>query len=85
MSFKPFPFLYFILKGRLMRKAGVATLIYPEAAKMKKQMDYANRQGVPFVAFVGENEMRDNTVTLKNMADGSQETLAVEALIDKLQ
>ena len=68
-----------------LRKAGVATLIYPEAAKMKKQMDYANRQGVPFVAFVGENEMRDNTVTLKNMADGSQETLAVEALIDKLQ
>ncbi len=68
-----------------LRKAGIATLIYPEAAKMKKQMDYANRQGVPFVAFVGENEMRDNTVTLKNMTDGTQETLPVEALIDKLQ
>ena len=68
-----------------LRRAGVATLIYPEAAKMKKQMEYANRQQVPFVAFVGENEMRDNTVTLKNMADGTQETLAVGEMIERLK
>ena len=67
-----------------LRAAGISTLIYPDAAKMKKQMDYANRKAVPFVAFVGESEMRDGTVTLKNMADGSQQTLTVEELINKL-
>ncbi|MDY6372251.1 MAG: histidine--tRNA ligase [Bacteroidales bacterium] len=72
------------LASRL-RQAGIATLVYPDAAKMKKQMDYANRQQVPFVAFVGENEMRDNTVTLKNMADGTQETLAVGEMIERLK
>jgi len=72
------------LASRL-RQAGIATLVYPDAAKMKKQMDYANRQQVPFVAFVGENEMRDNTVTLKNMSDGTQETLAVGEMIERLK
>ena len=71
------------LASRL-RQAGIATLVYPDAAKMKKQMDYANRQQVPFVAFVGENEMRDNTVTLKNMADGTQQTLPVDEMIAHL-
>ena len=68
-----------------LRAADIATLVYPDAAKMKKQMDYANRKAVPFVAFVGESEMRDGTVTLKNMADGSQRTLAVDELIAALQ
>jgi histidyl-tRNA synthetase len=51
---------------------------------MKKQMDFANRKQMPFVAFVGENEMRDGTVTLKNMTDGSQKTLSVDELIATL-
>ena len=68
-----------------LRRQGIATLIYPEAAKMKKQMDYANRKQIPFVAFVGENEMRDGTVTLKNMADGSQQTVPVDSLTSLLQ
>ena len=68
-----------------LRTAGISTLICPDAAKMKKQMDFANRKAVPFVAFVGESEMRDGTVTLKNMTDGSQQTLTVDALIDTLQ
>ncbi|MBP5527047.1 MAG: histidine--tRNA ligase [Bacteroidales bacterium] len=68
-----------------LRSAGISALIYPDAAKMKKQMDYANRKAVPFVAFVGESEMRDGTVTLKNMADGSQQTLAIDEMIAKLQ
>jgi histidyl-tRNA synthetase len=67
-----------------LRAAGISTLIYPDAAKMKKQMDYANRKAIPFVAFVGESEMRDGTVTLKNMTDGSQQTMTVEELINKL-
>ena len=68
-----------------LRAQGIATLIYPDSAKMKKQMDFANRKAIPFVAFVGESEMHDGTVTLKNMADGSQETLSVDAMIEKLR
>ena len=68
-----------------LRAAGVPTLIYPDAAKMKKQMDYANRKGVPYVAFVGESEMRDGTVTLKNMADGTQQTVSTDRLTDILR
>lgn len=67
-----------------LRQAGVCTMIYPDAAKMKKQMDYANRKQVPYVAFVGENEMKDGTVTLKDMTNGGQETLTIDALVDKL-
>ena len=68
-----------------LRTAGISTLIYPDSAKMKKQMDFANRKQVPFVAFVGESEMRDGTVTLKNMADGSQQTLSVDQMIETLK
>ncbi len=68
-----------------LRAAGIATLIYPDAAKMKKQMEYANRRAVPYVAFVGESEMKDGTVTLKDMTAGTQETLGVDALIEKLK
>ena len=68
-----------------LRAAGIATLIYPDAAKMKKQMEYANRRAVPYVAFVGESEMKDGTVTLKDMTAGTQETFGVDALIEKLK
>ena len=68
-----------------LRNEGIATLIYPDTAKMKKQMEYANRRAVPFVAFVGESEMRDGTVTLKDMQSGEQQTLTVDALIEKLK
>ncbi len=68
-----------------LRAEGISTLIYPDSAKMKKQMDYANRRAVPYVAFVGESEMRDGTVTLKNMADGSQQTLTVDQTIEVLR
>ena len=68
-----------------LRDAGIPTLIYPDAAKMKKQMEYANRKQVPYVAFVGESEMKDGTVTLKNMTDGTQQTMTVDQLIDTLK
>lgn len=67
-----------------LRAAGISTQIYPDSAKMKKQMDYANRKQVPYVAFVGESEMKDGTVTLKNMTDGTQQTVAVGQLIEIL-
>ena len=68
-----------------LREAGIATLVYPDAAKMKKQMEYANRKGIPYVAFVGESELRDGTVTLKDMSAGTQETLTVDQMIERLK
>ena len=68
-----------------LRAEGIATLVYPDAAKMKKQMEYANRRAVPYVAFVGESEMKNGTVTLKNMFDGMQETMNVDECIEVLK
>ena len=68
-----------------LRQEGIAALIYPDAAKMKKQMEYANRRAVPFVAFVGESEIDDGTVTLKDMQAGTQETMSIDALIERLK
>jgi len=63
------------------RKAGVSAEIYPDRAKMKKQMDYANRKGIPFVAIAGESEISQNKITLKNMASGGQQLVSSEELI----
>ena len=66
------------------RRAGIAAEIFPETAKMKKQMEYANGLNVPFVAIIGEDELARGGMTLKNMATGEQRFLtpseAVEAL-----
>ncbi len=63
------------------RKAGVNAEIFPDSAKMKKQMTYANKKEIPFVALVGENEMQENKLTLKNMATGEQQLCTVEEAI----
>ncbi len=54
------------------RAAGIRAEIFPDAAKMKKQMSYANAKSVPFVAIVGENEMNEGKAMLKNMETGEQ-------------
>ena len=64
------------------RQAGVRCEIYPDSAKMKKQMSYANAKAVPFVAIVGENEMNEGKVTLKNMATGEQSLLTPDEMIN---
>ena len=58
-----------------LRKASIKSEIYPDAAKMKKQMGYADSRGIPFVAIVGENEMAEGKMMLKDMRDGSQALL----------
>ena len=63
------------------RQAGIRTEMYPDSAKMKKQMSYANAKGIQFVAIVGENEMNEGKVTLKNMATGEQALVTAEELI----
>ncbi|MCH5181508.1 MAG: histidine--tRNA ligase [Prevotellaceae bacterium] len=67
-----------------MRRRGIATEVYPDAVKMKKQMAYANACGVPYVALVGADEMRDGLVSLKNMTTGEQQMLTTEAVADLL-
>lgn len=64
-----------------MRLANIATEIYPDTAKMKKQMSYADANKIPFVAIIGENEINENKITLKNMATGEQKLLSTEECI----
>lgn len=68
-----------------LRAAGINAEIYPEAAKMKKQMGYADKKGIPFVALVGENEMQEGVVSLKNMTTGEQTNVTVAELVKTLQ
>ena len=63
------------------RQAGIRCEIYPDSAKMKKQMSYANAKNIPFVAIAGENEMNEQKVTLKNMITGEQMLVSQEELI----
>lgn len=65
-----------------LRSAGISTELYPENAKMKKQMGYADTKGIPFVAIVGEDEINSGMITLKNMASGEQKQVTVNELID---
>ena len=73
------PFIYKV------RESGIRAEIYPDAAKMKKQMSYANAKQIPFVVLAGENEMNAGKVTLKNMETGEQSLLTPDELIDALQ
>ncbi|MDE6144861.1 MAG: histidine--tRNA ligase [Muribaculaceae bacterium] len=67
------------------RRAGIAAEIYPDPAKMKKQMTYANAQNIPYVAIVGESEMTEGKMTLKNMQSGEQQLVSVEEAIEILK
>ena len=64
------------------RESGIQTEIFPDATKMKKQMSYANAKQIPFVALVGENEMAEGKLTLKNMLTGEQQLLTFEEVIE---
>ena len=66
------------------RAAGISAEIYPDSAKMKKQMTYANAKQIPFVAIVGENEMAEGKVNLKNMTTGEQTMVTPDELAAKL-
>ena len=63
------------------RAAGISVELYPDSAKMKKQMAYANSKSIPFVVLVGENEINQGKVTLKNMITGDQQLVSAEELI----
>ncbi len=63
------------------REAGIETEVYPDQAKLKKQMSYANVKGIPFVALVGENEIIKNVLTIKDMETGMQKELTTHEAI----
>ncbi len=67
-----------------LRKAGIRTEIYPDSAKMKKQMGYANAKEIPYVVLVGENEMNTGKLTLKNMTTGEQTQMDIDELIEQV-
>ena len=67
-----------------LRAAGIPTEIYPDAVKFKKQMQYANDRNIPFVAIVGETEMAENVVMLKDMTTGNQEKVLINDIVSKL-
>ena len=66
------------------RQAGIRTEMFPDSAKMKKQMAYANAKHIPFVALAGDNEMAAGKVTLKNMETGEQQLLSPDELVAAL-
>jgi histidyl-tRNA synthetase len=65
---------------RKLRQSGIASELYPEAAKMKKQMAYAHARGIPYVALMGEQEISDGFITLKEMESGHQERVTLDQL-----
>jgi histidyl-tRNA synthetase len=67
------------------REAGIRAEIYPDNAKMKKQMGYANDKHIPFLAIVGENEMNEGKFMLKNMTTGEQNLVSAEELIQTVK
>ena len=68
-----------------LRAAGISAELYPDSTKMKKQMAYANERHMPYVAIIGDNELKDGTIAVKNMATGDQQSLTIDALIDLLK
>ena len=71
---------YTIPVAAALRRAGIACEIYPDNTKLKKQFEYADRKGIPFLAIVGDQEVTDGTVTLKNLATGEQRSIAKDGL-----
>ncbi|MCB0651414.1 MAG: histidine--tRNA ligase [Saprospiraceae bacterium] len=67
-----------------LRAAGINADLYPEPAKMKKQMKYANDRNVPYTLLIGSNEMESGKLTLKNMSEGSQEQLTIDEIVRQL-
>ncbi len=67
-----------------LRQAGISAQLYPDAAKLKKQMGLADSEKIPFVAIVGESELADNSVMLKNMTTGEQQRIPADKLIEAL-
>ena len=68
-----------------LRKAGISAELFPSSDKMKKQMGYANNHSIPFVAIIGEQEIADGTIAVKNMVTGEQKSMTANELAELLK
>ena len=68
---------------KVLRSNGIKAELYPDAAKMKKQMNYANRRNIPYVVLIGDEELKTDTFTLKHMESGEQSIVSLDHLIDQ--
>ena len=84
VNFGPAEEKYCLPRLSELHEAGIPAEIFPDAAKIKKQLDYANRKNIPYVVLVGENEMKEGKLTLKDMKTGEQSLLSWKELKDKL-
>lgn len=76
--------LYALGVLKKLRQAGISSQLYPEAAKLKKQMNYADKNAIPWVILIGEQEMETNELSLKHMESGEQFKLTVKGIIEKV-
>ena len=77
---------FFALKSvQELRRQGIRAELYPSAAKLKKQMNYANKKEIPYVVLIGEQELRQQNFTLKNMATGEQKNCGLQELLALLR
>lgn len=77
--------LYALPIVQQLRNANIAAELYPSAAKLKKQMSYADAKNIPFVILIGSDEMQSSSLTLKDMHSGQQDKLSLEAIIEKIK
>nr|MBP6575508.1 histidine--tRNA ligase [Flavobacteriales bacterium] len=67
---------------RQVREAGISAELYPDQVKMAKQFKYADDKGIPFVAIIGDNEMKQGIITVKDMKTGEQKAVKQEELLE---
>ena len=76
----------FSLKAiKQLRQQNINAELYPDTAKMKKQLNHANKRSIPFIVLVGDEEIKSNSYTLKNMISGEQFKVSLEALISHIK
>ncbi len=85
VSFDDETFLHAFDQLQILRDHGIAAELYPKPVKMQKQMKYANDRQIPFVAIIGGDEMKNNSIALKNLDSGEQQTLSLLECIAKLR
>ena len=71
---------YILPLARSLREAGIATEIYPDQTKLKKQFDYADRKCIPFISINGESEMEQGLMQIKKLSSGEQKQFAKDDL-----
>jgi histidyl-tRNA synthetase len=71
--------------AKALRDNGIATEVYPDSAKMKKQMEYANRRQIPYVVIIGSNELAEGKATVKNMTTGEQNLVSFEEISNSIK